>query len=855
MTPAFAGSNPASPAWPFSHHLQGGISHIEKGPLAQAVEHLTFNQVVSGSSPEWLIWFSDLKPDGFKSFFIILENDMSKKKAKQQNKTIKTAVPAEIKAAVDNSDTEATETDETAELSETEITEAAPEENEGSVKEASSSWRSSLKTLFAKVFSKIFVFEKTKKTRNMLIFRAILFIGFCIFFFTNTNLYYTVKKNGNTTIYGGRIFGVIFISLLCIFIPVIKLKLPKRAVYTVQLASIVSTMYVAIWAGEHVFKYSWTENMKVAPIIFTMMIMFAIFTVFYLISNRQKLGVLSIYALTVLYAITNYYVYKFRGEAISAADVYTIGTAMNVIDDYTFKVTWEIYKVAFGIPILFSILTFLPAEHKRVSGWKRLFYIVPGTILVVWIFSFITTSQYLLDQGIKVKTFNMKTYKSNGEVLNFVRGFYYMRVVEPEKYSVKSMQKLIDESGYVSDSVDLDDGQVNPNVIFIMNEAMSDFSWYGTVAESLSEDPFEYIHGLEGQDNVILTKLDVDVHGGRTAITEYEALTGNSAAFAPDNAVPYSLYVKELLPSMTWNLRDLGYSGNMAFHPYKASGYSRPRAYPLIGFEDFISIEDIKDKMTDDDYIRTFISDKTDFNELINIYEETRKTSDSPFYMFNVTMQNHGGYVNDFDNFDQSIKVTGKLASYKDFKRFVNLMNYTDEAFEELTSYFEKVDEPTIIVMFGDHLPAIDSDAEKEIFGKGNGSMDAYEIFSYYRTPLVIWANYDINKDGKYNEMFENISVNYLSAVVMDIAGIPMTGYQKFLSDMHKVIPTITSHGYFDREGVVYELGDTTSPYYEEWIRRYNVFNYNNQFDDIENRINSFFMLKADSNAMLSGSQ
>ena len=42
LIPAFAGSNPASPAYKY-------------GPLAQVVEHLTFNQVVPGSSPGWLI--------------------------------------------------------------------------------------------------------------------------------------------------------------------------------------------------------------------------------------------------------------------------------------------------------------------------------------------------------------------------------------------------------------------------------------------------------------------------------------------------------------------------------------------------------------------------------------------------------------------------------------------------------------------------------------------------------------------------------------------------------------------------------------------------------------------------------
>ena len=40
-----------------------------KGPLAQAVEHLTFNQVVSGSSPEWLKKEKSLETLKFQGFF------------------------------------------------------------------------------------------------------------------------------------------------------------------------------------------------------------------------------------------------------------------------------------------------------------------------------------------------------------------------------------------------------------------------------------------------------------------------------------------------------------------------------------------------------------------------------------------------------------------------------------------------------------------------------------------------------------------------------------------------------------------------------------------------------------------
>ena len=706
--------------------------------------------------------------------------------------------------------------------------------------------RNSAVTAACAFLSKYFVYEKSKKTRNMLIARIAIFAVLIAVFFLNTGLYLIPSENG-TVFMAKRVFAVVLMSPACVLLPVFKLKLPQRAVYTVQFFMIFGTMIIALWAGENVFGFKWTE-LQFDVIIFNIVIMFAVFTAVYIVCNRMKAAVLAVYCLTVLFAAVNYYVEMCRGEAITAADVITVGTALEVLGDYTIELTWEIYKAFFCGAALFGILTFLPAEHRRVSGWKRVLYIIPGTVLVIFILFVFVKSDYPLEQGVKVKTFRpIKTYKLNGQLLNFVRGFYYMQVIPPEEYSAENARAVIESSGYESDDAGYDDGEKNPNIIIIMNESLTDYTKFSRV--DLSEDPFEYIHSLKGKDNAILGELDVNVFGGRTAITEYETITGNSAAFFPANAVPYALFVNDRMPSITWNLIDAGYSGNLAFHPFKARGYSRRKAYPYLGFREFVSIETIQDNLSESDYVRNYVSDSADFRELIRLYEESRSNSDAPFYMFNVTMQNHGAYDENFDNFDQDIQPKGIFTSNTAFKRFINLMDYSDEAFEELTAYFEKVDEPTIIVMYGDHLPSLGSEFYTSLFGRSRTSLDSYKTFLSYRTPLIIWANYDINKGGKYNDRFEKISVNYLSACLMDIAGVPMTAYQKFLSDMQKEIPSFTLHGYLDKEGVFYEVDDIESPYYDKWVLKYHYYAYNNQFDK-KNRINSFFRLKSDSNAM-----
>ena len=690
------------------------------------------------------------------------------------------------------------------------------------------------------------VYERTKKSKILFISRIVIFALLALIFLINPRIYMKTTLTG-VHFYKKRIVLFFIASVFFTLLPVLKLRLSKRVNYSVQFLSIVGTFLLSLGAGEMVFGYDW-RNIKLTPIVFNMMIMFAIFTVIYLVVNSMKVGMMGVYCFTSFFAIVNYYVNQFRGDPINAADIYTTGTALNVVADYKFEITPGIFAVVFMGAVLFSVLAFLPMEEKRVKGIKRFCYIIPGLVLVFLTFHLFTTSEYPLTQGIAVKTFRpLYTYRKNGQLLNFFRGFYYMIVVEPEEYSLEAVNQLMKDTGFASDAADYDDGVENPNIIFIMNESLADFSDFDNI--ELSEDPMQYIHSLKGKSNAVVGTLDVDVFGGRTANSEYEIITGNSAAFFPDNAVAYALYVRDIIPSMTWNMRDMGYSGNQAFHPFLANGYSRPRAYPNLGFTEFVAFENIENEITDADYVRSRVSDEYDFTKITKLYEEAKKKSDAPFYLYNVTMQNHGGFGTDFDNFNQDVQVGGIHAADLSFKRYINCVDYTDEAFEKLTEYFSKVDEPTILVMYGDHLPNLRHGFYTRLFGKSPGSLDLYERFRYYETPLIVWANYDINEGGKLNKEFEHVSVNYLSSVIMETAGVPMTGYQKFLAAMHKEIPAFTNHGYMDKNGVVYEKDDINSPYYYDWVNKYHYLEYNYQFDK-GNRIDDFFKLKKDSNAM-----
>ena len=64
--------------------------------------------------------------------------------------------------------------------------------------------------------------------------------------------------------------------------------------------------------------------------------------------------------------------------------------------------------------------------------------------------------------------------------------------------------------------------------------------------------------------------------------------------------------------------------------------------------------------MRGSEQLRYYTSDQADFEKLIQVVEE-KKDPQEKLFLFNVTMQNHGGYEGTFDEFDQTVWLTGDM--------------------------------------------------------------------------------------------------------------------------------------------------------------------------------------------------
>ncbi len=534
-------------------------------------------------------------------------------------------------------------------------------------------------------------------------------------------------------------------------------------------------------------------------------------------------GVLTATLVPMLFGLANYYVFTFRGTMIVPWDFYSIRTAASVADNYSFTITW---KVCFSI-ILF-VLMIVAASKSDVRLKKPQIRIPSAAVFLLALGVYVVSIQYDSVQtffGMDKTLFTINVfYRNNGIAAAFLGNLHFLRIEEPDGYSADKVEEIAE--GYGEDE-DTAAGDVTEyaNIIVLMNETFSDLSVWGDF--ETSEEVMPNFRAY--QDECIGGEIYVSVKGGNTANTEYEFLTGDTMGFLPAGSVPYQQYIKSEMPAMPSYLKSLGYD-TLAVHPYNATGWDRDKVYEYFGFDEFLSRKDFHNPET----MRDYVSDSAAFEKIIEEYE--KKDEDSRLFAFEVTMQNHGGYSKESPGFDIYLtlpEVTSKSTQVTALEKYLTLMNESDKALGEIVEYFRDVDEPTVIVMFGDHQPSdYITNMVQRIVGVDEPET-VEEIQQGYRVPFVIWTNYDVEP-----VYYEGTSVNYLGGLVLQAAGVPLTDYQEYLMNLMQTLPIINANAIRDANGTFYGWDETDA--YTETLNEYQMLTYNHLVDR-KHRVNWFF--------------
>jgi phosphoglycerol transferase MdoB-like AlkP superfamily enzyme len=285
-----------------------------------------------------------------------------------------------------------------------------------------------------------------------------------------------------------------------------------------------------------------------------------------------------------------------------------------------------------------------------------------------------------------------QTYRQNGLPLLLLMNADALKVERPAGYSREAVLAAMasDEApGLVSD--------VRPDVVLFMAESLWDPTKLGV---PMSPDPLRFLRSLEGR--FPSGRLVSPVFGGGTANTEFELLSGLSNAFLPAGATPYQHFVNAPVETLASHLRASGWR-TAAVHPFHRWYWSRDAVYPLLGVESFEGIEEFEGARRHGPWV----SD----DALVDRVLATLPRDGAPLFLFAVSMATHGTYLYAREE-REAITVVGGLEqwTHHEVVNYANAVAKADRALERLVAELATRPRPTLLVVFGDHLPILGPD-------------------------------------------------------------------------------------------------------------------------------------------------
>lgn len=517
-----------------------------------------------------------------------------------------------------------------------------------------------------------------------------------------------------------------------------------------------------------------------------------LFLFVFFIAGRTSISMAICVSAIAIIGVGNYFVVMFRSNPIVPWDIYSFETAMSVADNYVFSVDWALAEhiAMFILMLIVGVRTNIRLNKKILRPILTVAMCIPAYFYI----SYLWQDNLERNTGLNDTLFNAKyMHSKDGFFVSFILDIHFLQIEEPKNYSDEYALSLLNEQEVEK----VETPEELPDTIAIMDETFSDPAVLGEF--ETNKDYMPFVHSiLRGEvANTISGYADVSVLGGNTANSEFEFLTGNSMAFFPNGSVPYLQYIRDGISTIVPQLEEYGYT-TYGTHPYRAKGWNREFIYDLMGFD----YRYFQGSFPFEDKLRNYVSDEADFKSIL----EWRNNTEGPFFMFNVTMQNHSNYGGDFDNFDPQIVAKFKNTySNKYLNKYLSLMYETDQDVASLLSELSQSDRKTIVVFWGDHQPNdyVVRPIYKE-YGLDFDNQTYEQQQQRQKTPFFIWANYDIQEQTNVE-----ISLNYLNILLFETAGLQLDEYQTFRKNLWQgQIPMMNAVGYRNDDGDLVEYDD-----------------------------------------------
>lgn len=559
-----------------------------------------------------------------------------------------------------------------------------------------------------------------------------------------------------------------------------------------ELSLISGAMLISMIAQDLIGNFYLIDNLQFK--ILNWLMLYVVAKLIYWITRSALISNCIVIIIGGTIGLINYYLILFRGHPLLPSDIYGLQTVLAVVDGYDFSLPDNtlVYVV---VLFLFLVSCFL---WKSVEFTKLSFAI--STISLVFILSILCNTNCY--NNLQVSLWNddiVYFHKTQGSYITLLKYAEELRIKKPEGYSKNEVAEL--ESSFIDNTLTDVDATQPQDIIMIMNESYSD------LGKDIAATQDNWDDFCEGK---ISGNLYVSVRGGGTCNTEFESLTGHSMAFLPTGTYPFMSYIHEDMNSIVSYLREVGYT-TTGIHLENETNWNRNNVYKCLGFDKFLSI----DSFSNIEFVRERASDQFNYKKIIEV---TNQNVDSKNFIFSVTSQNHGGYTSS-ENMNLTVDLTGEN-DYRTAEVYFSLMRLSDFAIKELITYYEQVEKPTMIIIYGDHQPMLGSNVDDWLLKR---EQSIGENLEKYRVPFLIWTNYEIEET-----FYDGISANYLPMLILKSANIELPSYYVFLENLMKMYPVITTQGILDNQGSFYESLEEVD---SKKITDYKYLQYNKMFD------------------------
>ena len=473
------------------------------------------------------------------------------------------------------------------------------------------------------------------------------------------------------------------------------------------------------------------------PFLFMFNVLIIMLTLSVAMYFKREIFVLTLMSVVwLLFGVINFVILHFRVTPFSAVDFTLISSAISVSGHYltAFNVVMIFFAIAILVISLICLFKRTPCFQKNTT--KKAYMLSTLVILtlaagIVVMHKSSTSVQALAENYTNIS----EAYENYGFVYCFANSIIDTGIKKPEDYSEESMAQIKDS---IKDT-GTDEPEVKPDIVMIQLESFFDICDVKGV--SFSRDPLPNFHRL--QKEYSNGQLTVPTVGAGTVNTEFEVLTGMSQHDFGVSEYPYKTVLKSKTSESICNdLAQIGYSSH-AVHNNTATFYGRNKVFSNLGFDSFTSVEYMNNITLNPN---GWAKDDVMVDEILKTLDDNKNKSD---FTFGITVQSHGKYNDVKTDSKDPVKVynapEGKEESYE---YYVNEINEVDQIIGKLVYALGKREKPTVLVLYGDHLPSLEL------------SNEDLEDGSLYETQYIIWNNYGLkekDQDLKAYELYPEV--------------------------------------------------------------------------------------------------